>query len=64
MFYVVYVTTWFQTIPAQWVDKNRQIIYWPLEKKSIVSTWIRKQVPYKPDWKELKYACLFGPFGG
>ncbi|XP_032688358.1 uncharacterized protein LOC116852271 [Odontomachus brunneus] len=31
-------------------------------RKSVTSKWIKKQVPCKPDWRELNYTCLFGPF--
>lgn len=62
MFYVVHVDNWFQSIPENWLDKEKKIVYWPTEKNSIITTWIKKQVPYKSEWTKYDYACLFGPF--
>lgn len=63
MFFVVHFETWFQTIPENWVDKARKIIHWPTEKGSVLTMWIKKEIPFKSHWKEYNYDYLFGPFG-
>lgn len=63
MFYVAHVDNWFQTIPENWVNTARKIIYWPNEKNAIITMWIKKKIQHKSDWEEHTYNCLFGPFG-
>lgn len=63
MYCVVHVDTWFATVPEIWVDKVRKVVRWPCGKGLPISAMIKKQIPYKSDWTEFHYVCVFGPFG-